>query len=339
MIKKMDEHIFLKQVTALLLILVTGISLIGCGKDKNSLFHICGQDLSYEETLVFGYIYGMTYNLKASDSFDTIYEGEQNYGTYCKGQIQQDIVDTMLLYHESKEKNLTLSSDEKKKVSDDVSKLIAYYGEAVFEAAGIKEKDIEAVCKMKALANQYVASYLEAEENNEETQRYVKVYQVTFLTAKLDGNGNYSLDDEGNVVMMDNTFISNQKQEAEMFATRVREGEDIKALVKEYDTSVNGVEKYLKYDDLSGEYKKIIDGLSVGETSQSFSFDYGYYVVKLLAADGDEYADAVADHDKATKNDKKRNEELQRLKEKYIGTSDDYKEKEWDDIRIETFVK
>lgn len=337
--KKIDKKGFLKKGVAFWLSVMIVVSCIGCGKEKTSLFHICQRDLSYEETLVFGYIYGMTYNLKDTDAFDDLYEGEQSYGEYCKGQIQKDIIDTMLLYYEAGQNKLALSSEEKKKVSADTSGLIEYYGEKLLEGANINKKDVEAVYYMKALANKYITECLNEEEDEIEKRNYVKVYQVTFLTAKLDEKGNYDIDENGDVVMMDSASVSEKKQEAETFSTRAKEGEDIQSLVDEYGASVIGAEKYVNYNDLSKAYKTTVDGLSIGETSQPFAFDYGYYVIKLLSTEGDEYANAVADHDKATKNEEIKNKELQRLKELYIGTKTDYIEKEWDDIKIETFAK
>ncbi|MGN0437023.1 MAG: peptidylprolyl isomerase [Lachnospiraceae bacterium] len=332
-------NVFAKKIVVVLLAVLCCVSLTGCEKKQKNLFHICGQDLSYEETLVFGYIYGMTYNLKMSDSFNEIYEGDMDYGTYCKNQIQQDIVHTMLLYHEAKQEKMTLSSDKKKEVSDNAEKLIAYFGKDVFEGGNIEKSDITTVYEMKAYAEEYVNRKLTVEETGETGDSYVRVYQVTFLTAKLNDNGNYDLDENGNVIMMDSAFCNEKKEEAEEFFDKVSEGTAIKSLVKEYDDSVIGVEKYLNYNDLSDSYKKAVDELSVGETSKPFSFGYGYYVVQLLSKDGAEYKDAVLEHDRATKSEELKEKELQRLKEKYIGTATDYIEEDWDLIKIETFVK
>lgn len=339
MSERMNTNGALKNPLRFLLLMMLCLSLTGCGKANKALFHICGQDLSYEETMVFGYIYGMEYNLNESVSFDELYEGTMTYGAYCKQQIQEEIVNTMLLYNESKQENLSLSSEEKDMVASNVSRLIGYYGEDFFEAANIKENDVETVYKMKALAQKYVDACVTDDGTTPGAERYVKVCQVTFLTAKLDGNGNYDINENGEVEMLDAGAISKKRDEANDFSSRVKEGEDINTLLKEYDSSVVGAEKYLKYDDLSPEYRKAVDGLAVGETSAPFSFDYGYYVIQLLERDGGDFSKAIADHDTATLKDEKKNEELTRLRDKHIGNSTNYMEKDWEQIKIEAFVK
>lgn len=328
----------LKKELLLLTAIIFMMLATGCEKKAGNVFHICGQDLSYEETLVFGYIYGMEYNLNASVSFDELYDGSLTYGQYCKQQIHDEIVDTMLLCHQAKEKGLSLSSEEKDTISTEVSGLMAYYGKDIFEKMNITEKDIKDVYEMKCFAQKYSEQLTAGEEEEGEPAQYVKVYQVTFLTAKLDGNGNYDLDENGNVMMLDASAISQKAEEAREFSVRVQDGEDIQTLVNEYSSAI-GVEKYLKYQDLPEEYKKAVDGLSVGKTSDAFSFEYGYYVIQLLQMDDKEYANIISHYDEATANDAKRQEELERLKDTNIGNSTDYIEEEWDDIDIHTFVK
>lgn len=323
---------------AVILIGIICFSVTGCGKQEKALFHVCGYDLSYEQTLVFGYIYGMNYNLKASDDFKADYEGGLNYGDYCKEQIQNDIIETLLLWNEAKDNKIKLSSEEKQQVSDNVKKLTEYFGSGRFEGADISQKDIETVYEMKALADAYVKQLTDDKQSDEASDTYVKVYQVTFLTAKLDANGNYTLDEDGNVIMEDSATASKMKEAAQTVSSRVQDGEDIKEVIKDYDASVTGAEKYLKVKDLPSAYRKEIEGMSVGDTSNPIGFDYGYYVVELLSEDGEDYAKAVANHEYATESEEKRTREIDRLKDKYIGTSTDYVEKNWSDIKIENFT-
>lgn len=327
-----------KRVMAFLCILLV-ISLSGCGSKKDMVFHVSGRDLTYEETLVFGFIYTKEYNINDADSLNDVYEGGISYGEYYKQQLKDEIVNTMLLASEAKSKGIKLSSDEKDDIETDVKGLVSYYGKDYLDSYNIEEKDMEAVFEMKKMADKYKENLVETESDKEEPERYVRVYQVTFPTAKLDEAGGYVMDEEGNVEMLDESLAAAKKGEAEEFLKQAKNGEDMEKLLKEYDSSVTGAEKYLKYKDLSEEYKRVVDGLSVNQIGGPVSFNYGYYVVKMLEQNGEEYAKALSDHEQATNDNATVSEEIKRLNDSKIGNSTEYVEEVWETIEIKNFMK
>lgn len=325
-------------IISLTMCLFTLALLTGCGKKNQNLFHIDSQDLSYGQAKTFGYIYTMEYNITDSSMFQEVYEDGMTYEAYYKQQIKDDIVDTMLLYNEAKSEKISLSSEEKKDYKQKASEFEQYYGEDYLQAQDITTKDIQLVYEMKAFAGKYLNSLSETSDAKEEEQ-YVKVEQVLFSTAKLDEDGNYVMDEEGNIEMLSDSECADIKEKAEEFSKKAQDGEDMEALAKQMDSSVTCAEKYLKYKDLPKEYKDSINAMSVGNVSDPISFRYGYYVVKLLEKDGKDYAKALSDHDKANISEENKNRELERLYRSHIGNSTDYVEKEWDSFEISDFMK
>lgn len=327
------------QKIYLLLCLVLVMALTGCEKKKADVFHISGTDLSYEETLAFGFIYTRDANVNDREVLEEPYDATMSYGEYHKKQIKDDIVNTLLLYKEGKENKISLSSEDKDEIDIDSEELISYYGEGFLKSFNIEKNDIKHVFEMKAYANKYLERLANIDEE-ENVDRYVKVYQVTFLTAKLDENGGYALDENGDVVMMDDSKVKEQKEKAQEFANQLKDGEEIEDLLKTAGKNVIGAEKYLKYDDLSEAYKKAVDGLSVGKTSEPFTFNYGYYVIKMLSQDGEDYAKAISAHDLATLKNDVQIQEVKRLQDKEIGNSKEYIEEDvWNTIGVDMLMK
>lgn len=308
----------------------------GC-KEKEDLFHIYGQDLSYGQAVTFGYIYTMDYNLTKQDDFDGVYEDGVLYGDYYMQQIRRDIVDTMLLYNEARAKEIKLSTEEKRRYEEDASKLEAFYGMDFLTEKGVSAEDVEKVYEMKALSRKYLDDLTENVKTEEES--YQKVHQVMFSTAKLDDEGNYIMNEEGTVAMLSEDEAKLVKVAAEDFSTRAGEGESFDILLKEQDSHVTSSKRYLKYDDLPENYQKAMDKLSVGEVSDPIEFSYGYYVIQLLEKNSSSYGAALSDHDKATMQNEKEEAEKERLRKSHIGNSTDYVEKEWEEFEIMDFIK
>lgn len=340
MLHQIKRFCYIKSMVALGLFLMLGLCLFGCGAKRKTVFTVCQQELSYEETMVFGYAYGLEYNLNDPSQLEEPYNEEMTYGGYYKGQLKDEIVNTLLLYHEAKDNQIKLSAKDRDALDEAVEKFNSHFGESFLESKGIKSGDVERVLEMKAYADNYVESLISEIEDEKAEERYVRVMQVTFLTAKLDADGRYVLDEDGNVEMKSPLEIEEKRQQAEDFSTRAKDGEPIEALLKEYDSSVTGAQKYMKHEDMPEAYQKAVDGLSVNQVSAPIPFAYGYYVVQMLEQEGKDYAKAISDHERATAIQEKKDKVLKSLYNTEIGNSTDYvNEKLWQEIEISMFLK
>lgn len=192
---------------------------------------------------------------------------------------------------------------------------------------------------MKLLGDSYIEK--QRDENiQEKGERYIKVYQVTFPTVLLDEEGLIKSNPDGTVQRQSEEEITKRKSQAEDFAEKAKLGENMEKLVKEYDSMVTGVERTLKYEDLSTAYRQAVDEISVGESSGVIVSEYGYYVVKLIDADDTEYADSITDYESKKASQDERAAILQELYDDYIRDDKSYKNsKRWDKITFDSFLK
>ena len=287
----MKKHILLSFICIGLL-----VCLSACGKGNKWIFSLNGEELYDKDITVFGLIYAKEYNIENTDKLKETYEGNETYEEYYKSQLEEEIISTVLLYAKAKENNCKLTKEAEKEVSQNVEELIEAYGKEWIETKDITQSDIEKIYEMKLLGNSYIESLTgeEDEEVQKENTRYIKVYQVTFPVVLLDKNGMMQSNQDGTVQKQPEAEIAVKRSEAEAFAQKAKSGEDMEELVKDYDDTVTGAEKILKYEDLDLEYKKAVDKISEGESSDVITSEYGYYVIKLIDADDTEYEESIS---------------------------------------------
>lgn len=331
-----------KQILFSFLCIGLLVCLNACEKGNKWVFSLNGEKLYDKDITVFGLIYAKEYNIENTDKLKKTYEGNETYEEYYKSQLEDEIISTVLLYGRAKENNCKLTKEEEKEISQNAEELINAYGKEWIETKDITHSDIEKIYKMKFLGNSYIDSLTEEEDEDaqKENTRYIKVYQVTFPTVLLDENGMIQSAQDGTVQKQSEAEIAEKQSEAETFAEKARSGEDMKELVKDYDDTVTGVEKTLKYEDLDSEYKKAVDKISEGESSDVISSEYGYYVIKLMDADDIEYEESISGYEAAKASQDKQDEVLKELYDTYIGDDKDYKNsKRWDEIEIISFLQ
>lgn len=316
--------------------------LSACGKGNKWIFSLNGEELYDKDITVFGLIYAKEYNIENTDKLKETYEGNETYEEYYKSQLEEEIISTVLLYGKAKENNCKLTKEAEKEVSQNVEELIEAYGKEWIETKDITQSDIEKIYEMKLLGNSYIESLTgeEDEEVQKENTRYIKVYQVTFPVVLLDKNGMMQSDQDGTVQKQPEAEIAVKRSEAEAFAQKAKSGEDMEELVKDYDDTVTGAEKILKYEDLDSEYKKAVDKISEGESSDVITSEYGYYVIKLIDADDTEYEESISAYETTKISQDKQDGVLKELYETYIGDDKDYKNnKKWEEITITSFLQ
>ena len=339
-----------KQILLIIfgVILMAGLS--ACGRENKQVFSVSGETLSYREVTAFGLVYTKERNIVDKELLAEQYEGKQTYEDYYKEQFEEDIIETLLLAKEAKNKKVKLSDEEKQQVKDNAASLEEELGETFLEELGIETTDLEKIYELKLLGESYIRNISEGETSDDEkdeqqteageSDRYIKVYQVTFRTAEVDENGMVKSDQDGNIIKIEPSEAAKKKQEADEFVEKLQAGEDMEALLKNYDSRVTGMEQYFKYDDLTPEYKKAVDNLKEGQTSGVISSIYGYYVIKLLDTDATELSETLSQHANRVEEQDRTDAELERLYSIYIGNDTEYKDQElWDGFQIQQFVK
>lgn len=333
------------------MIFVAGLS--ACGKENKQVFSVNGETLSYREVAAFGLVYTKERNIVDKEMLEKQYEGKQTYGDYYMNQFEEDIVETLLLAKVAKDEKIKLSDEEKQQVKDNAASIEKECGEAFLEGLEVKTADLEKIYELKFLADSYMRNISKGEDadggadesdeqqiENSEQDRYIKVFQVTFRTAEVDENGLVKTDQDGNIIKVEPSEVAKKKQEADEFVEKLQAGEDMEALLKNYDSRVTGMEQYFKYNDLAPEYKKAVDNLKEGQTSGVISSIYGYYIIKLLDEDASDLSETLSQHADRVEEQGRTNAELERLYSMYIGNDTDYKEQElWDSFQIQQFVK
>ena len=328
-----------KQVLLQVICIGLFVCLSACGKGSRWIFSLNEEKVYAQDITAFGLIYAREHNIENTDKLQEIYEGKETYQEYYKGQLEDEIISTVLLYGKAKEDNCNLTEEEKKEISKNAEELIASYGEDWIKKKKIKVADIERIYEMRLLGDAYIEK--QKDENiQEEKTRYIRVYQVTFPTILLDEDGMVKSNQDGTVQRQSEAEVIGRKLEAEDFAEKVKSGEDMEKLVKDYDNTVTGIEKTLKYEDLESSYRQAVDKISVGESSGVITSEYGYYVVKLIDADDTEYADSLLNYETEKAFQDERTAILQELYDDYIRDDKNYKNsKRWDKIAFTSFLK
>ncbi|MBQ9983595.1 MAG: peptidyl-prolyl cis-trans isomerase [Lachnospiraceae bacterium] len=344
------------------LVLLTNVMLVlsicACGRSDDCFFSLNGQELDSKDVAAFVYVYVTEFNIRDVEQLEEFYEGSTTYQEYYKQELENDIIETVLLYKEAKDKGITLTAGDREKLATNTSNVLKRFeGEDMQE--DVSKADIEKVYEMKLLGEAYLDAVSqeteevsgkedEASDSADEAEgknvgrqdRYVKVYQVIFPIVELDEEGMVRSDEEGNLVTVSTAEVSKRKEEAVRFAEQAGTGADMEMLLEDVSDGVTGVEKYLKYDDLATDYKHAVDAISVGEVSGVIESDYGFYVVKLLEKDSADFSNTITTYEEEVLESTARTEELNRLYSLYAGANKEYKNNTlWDTLEIRRYIK
>lgn len=319
------------------------VCLLIFGLKKKWIFSLNGEKLCNKEVTIFGMIYTKEHNITNSEHLEEIKEENQTYGEYYKKQLEDDMISTVLLYKEAKDENVCLEKEDKKEIEKKTEELMKSYGKGFIDERNISESDIKKIYEMKILSNAYMEQFMnqkKKKEISETKDRYVKVYQVSFLTVVLDENGKMKLNEDGSVQKKSVDEVEKIEEEAKLFAKHAKDFESLKNLLKEYDNTVKGMEKYLKYDDLNASYKKAVDDCKQGEISDVIESQYGFYVIQIMEDNAKDYTNIIDNHQT---NQNLQNEKIQKIEElykKYIRDDIKYKNiNRWQKISMQSFIK
>lgn len=336
-------RVYWKKVLACGLCIALVMGLCACGEDDSWLFSVRDEVLNEEDVAAFAYIYLTEYNVRNVEQLQSIYEDKTTYAEYYKQQLEEDIIETMLLYQEAKEEKVSLSDEVKEQIKVNVENVMERFGEEALKEDGVSESDIENVYKKKMLGEAYlnqVLGEMEETEKEETKSRYVHVFQVTFPIVHLDEDGMLMSDSEGRLIKISSSEIETIEQEAIEFAEKLQQGESMETLLENCRAEVTGMDKYLKYDDLELPYKNAIDEIAQGEYTDVISSDYGFYVVELLDEDDEAYAEMIVSQGIDSEQASVRVQEVERLYSEYIQMNREYRNQTlWNEFEIEKYME
>ncbi|MCM1158370.1 MAG: peptidylprolyl isomerase [Bacteroidales bacterium] len=318
--------------------------LTACGGSGKWVFSLNGEKVYRKQAAVFGLIYAREYNLNDKKQLDEEYGDGETYGEHYKNEVKEEILSSVLLYSEAKEKGYALSEQQRQTVKEEAEKLLASCEKKWLKQQKIKAADVEKVYEWKLLSDSYLEDISEgedegAEKDSHQNERYVQVYEVLFPTVEIGEDGMIQSDSDGTVKEISTAEKNKKRGEAEELSKQGQEGKDIGTLAEKYASSAIGMEKTLNYQDLDSAYKQAVDKLSQGGTSNVFETDYGFLVIRLLNADDVEHAEAVGAYEDREAARKKRDTVLDGLFEKYVRDDRDYIHKEnWEQIEMAEFL-
>ena len=333
----------IKKILGIGLSMVLALGLCACGENNKWIFSLNEEKLYEKDVAAFAYIYMADHNIRDTELFEDVYEDGKTYEEYYKQELEQDIIDTVLLYKEAKANDIKLSKEDKEQLETSVANLLQKYDEEYLKKDDVAKSDIKDVYEMKLLGENYMQSLAgngEQEEEAEQEERYIKVYQITFPTVELDDDGMIQSGEDGKPQRIASVKASELEEQALHFVEQAQAGEDMDKLLADCDDTVTGIEKYLKYQDLELEYRKAVDGLSKGDVSGVIESNYGYYVIQLLDEDDKDYAKTISGYEEESEVVSVQEEELSRLYSEYAEANKEYKNAQlWDVVNLADYLK
>lgn len=274
-------------------------SCVGCQKKEEWLVSFGNYGLNQKDLVVFAMDFAQEHSLNHTSELAMEYDDETSYEQYYQELFRKETLDVFLLYCKADQEKITLSKEQKKKVSEHVQDVVTYYGETWMEEHGVEESDVERVCKMKRLADVYIGEKNESTSSDDyESSRFVNIEQVLFVTTVLDDNGMIVMNEDGVTQTISDEQKRVAKQEAENFAKEAQEKKSLDVTGLSFETEVSESESYYKFDDLDNRYKDEMKHLKEGEVSNVIDTPYGYCVFKLLEKDAKNYAEVLKNYQK-----------------------------------------
>lgn len=210
-----------------------------------------------------------------------------------KAQLLVQMRQSKILYLKAQEEGITLTEEEQKEMEGLIDEFIASYDRDKMEKFGIDREvltDIYTQIGMIRKLEQTVAEEIEVEN-----QSYGTFENLVFLKVKLDESGNALLDEEGNYVYLSEEEQAEQKALAEEALARVQAGEDVEALIEEYDLTATSGTMHATTDSMKTTYQ-----LEDGEVSEIMESDFGYTIVKITKLEDDEYTEMVNEYNSSS---------------------------------------
>ena len=265
---------------------------------KEAMYDICSTENQYNSmeslyTQFYGSSYWEAQNLDSSG---------RNGSQLAKKEIMKTMKQREILYMEATKANMTLSDDEKSKVSEDVKTFRDGLTSTQKKLSGLDEKTVTKVLEKQALADKYKEKViadlgideeaLKATVKKEDYRQYTLQY-YTITKNKVDKDGNEVTDDDGNKTKKSDEELKKAKSDMEALRKKAAAAEDFSKNVitdsnndsKDDSTGISyATEDLIETDTdfMSEDARKTVKAMKNDQISDVIETNDAFYVVKMV---------------------------------------------------------
>ena len=222
-----------------------------------------------------------------------------SYGESSRDSVMESLEQMLILEQHMDEYNVTITDEEKSKISEAAQAFIENNDEDMIKAMAVDQETVERALTLYTVQTkmrQAIIADVDTEVSDEEAAQKTIEYAL-FSTAG-------TTDEEGNTTEMTDEEKAQQKDQAQQVLDLVKGGQDLESSVQSVDaemTTDNG--------SIPDEVKEAADQLSDGECADSVvETDDGYYVIVMQSTFDEEATETQKENIVAERQDEKFNE-------------------------------
>lgn len=258
---------------------------------KQAAFRI-GEETIYMDEVNFCMLQNITGLGITTDTLDTTQEDGTSTAQYYKQKLLELIMNYHVEAEIAKKQGITLTDEEQQNVRTDVVQYMGKVDGRVLRQYDISQERMEEIYTLRYLAQKLEDSVTADVEQVD--QKYCTMYMLLFPKVETDADGNYQKDDEtGLPVMRSDEEIEQAKQNAEEALQRLKDGEAIEELAKEYGVeAVSGEESNLA-DSFGEPFSEYANSLKKGEYSPVLETESCYAIAQMVEENNEKLADQI----------------------------------------------
>lgn len=332
----------LKKIVVSALLACVALSATGCGKEEDAICVVGDVEFTPKDMKAYGVMFAQEHGLVSGEDLSAVNEDGVSYEEYYKSELRKDVVETLLIYNEAKENKVSLNKENKKEMKESVDTILDIYGKHWLDENDLERADIERMCEIRALSDQFLREEMENETGMTQTSgaRYVRIHQVQFMTVKMKDSGLLDTTDDGEPIGLSASEVQSVKEEAEDFSQRARDEKSITISRKNYDAYMSQIENFYKYDDLEPAMRDAIDTMKKGDISEAVKFKYGYCVFELLESDAKDFSETLYKHEVNEQQNNYREAWIKNLRREMAKEENVFENVEyWKEVRMKDFVR
>lgn len=229
-----------------------------------------------------------------------------SYGESSRDSVMESLEQMLILEQHMDEYNVTITDEEKSKISEAAQAFIENNDEDMIKAMAVDQETVERALTLYTVQTkmrQAIIADVDTEVSDEEAAQKTIEYAL-FSTAG-------TTDEEGNTTEMTDEEKAQQKDQAQQVLDLVKGGQDLESSVQSVDAEMTTYTASYGTDNgsIPDEVKEAADQLSDGECADSVvETDDGYYVIVMQSTFDEEATETQKENIVAERQDEKFNE-------------------------------
>lgn len=229
-----------------------------------------------------------------------------SYGESSRDSVMESLQQMLILEQHMDEYNVTITDEEKSKISEAAQAFIENNDEDMIKAMAVDQETVERALTLYTVQTkmrQAIIADVDTEVSDEEAAQKTIEYAL-FSTAG-------TTDEEGNTTEMTDEEKAQQKDQAQQVLDLVKGGQDLESSVQSVDAEMTTYTASYGTDNgsIPDEVKEAADQLSDGECADSVvETDDGYYVIVMQSTFDEEATETQKENIVAERQDEKFNE-------------------------------